>query len=245
VNCIAHRGFAAIYPENTLTAIERAVAAGTDGIEVDVRRCGSGEVVVVHDETLDRVTDGSGAVADHSLAELRDLDVLGTGEGIPTLAEVVTAVPDDTLLNVELKEEGVTADAVGIAADHGGDLLISSFDPAALETARDVGAESLALIFATDARGSLADASDLGCRAVHPHRKLCDAQFVDRCHGTGFAVNAWTIESHDHGSRLRGIGVDGLIADAPDYCGLDREIERPDGDETSNATRETGNRETI
>jgi len=89
---IAHRGFADRYPENTLRAVREA-SRFADEVEVDVRRCDSGELVVVHDCTVDRVTDEEGAVAHHSLAELRALDVLGTGEGVPTLAEVLSAVP--------------------------------------------------------------------------------------------------------------------------------------------------------
>ena len=108
---IAHRGFAGVNPENTLTAVGEA-ATVADAVEVDIRRCATGELVVVHDETVDRVTDGEGPVADHSLAELRGLDVLGTGEGVPTLEAVLEAVPDGVGANVELKEPGTAADAL-------------------------------------------------------------------------------------------------------------------------------------
>ncbi|PSQ60363.1 MAG: glycerophosphodiester phosphodiesterase [Halobacteriales archaeon SW_9_67_25] len=218
MNCIAHRGFAATYPENTLAAVRGAVEAGADAVEVDIRRCGSGEVVVIHDNTLDRVTDGAGGVADHSLATLRDLDVLGTGEGVPTLADVVATVPDGVGLNVELKETGLAADALAAADDHGGDLLVSSFETATLREARAAGAESLALLVGPGSECPLEDARTLDCRAVHPYRELCDATFVDRCHDAGFAVNAWTVRSADEARRLGAAAVDGLIADAPAYC---------------------------
>jgi glycerophosphoryl diester phosphodiesterase len=227
VNCIAHRGFAATIPENTVRAVREAVAAGADAVEVDVRRCGSGEVVVVHDATVDRVTDGTGTVADHSRSELTALDVLDTDEGIPTLAEVVAALDDGVGLNVELKETGLAADTLAVISDHGGDVLLSSFEADALREARDAGTASLALLFASDSEGALDAARSLECRAVHPHREFCDASFVERCHGEEFAVNAWTVRSRDEARRLRAAGVDGLIADAPAYC---RAADVPSGD---------------
>lgn len=218
VNCLAHRGFAETSPENTVRAVGDAVAAGADAVEIDVRRCGSGEVVVVHDGTVDRVTDGTGAVADRSRSELAALDVLGTDEGIPTLGEVVVALDDGVGLNVELKETGLAGDTLGVVSEHGGDVLLSSFDVEALREARDAGGESLALLFASDPDRALDAARSLECRAVHPHRDLCEASFVEKCHGAGFAINAWTVRSADEARRLRAAGVDGLIADAPAYC---------------------------
>ncbi len=228
MDCIAHRGFAATYPENTLPAVRGAVAAGADGVEVDVRRCATGEVVVIHDETVDRVTDGTGAVADHSLADLRDVDVLGIGEGVPTLADVVATLPGGVTLHVELKETGLADDTLAVATEHGGEVVVSSFEAGALREAREAGAESLAVLCASSADDALAEARRLDCRAVHPHRDLCDSTFVDRCHEAGFVVNAWTVESSDQSERLRGAGVDGVIADALAYCGADCSPSSPD-----------------
>lgn len=228
MNCIAHRGFAATYPENTLSAVRGAVAAGADCVEVDARRCATGEIVVIHDETVDRVTDGTGAVADHSLSGLGGLDVLGTGEGVPTLAAVAAALPDGVALNVELKETGLAADALAAVADHGGDVLVSSFETDALREAREAGAGSLAVLFASDAECALGEARRLDCRAVHPHRDRCNRTLVDRCHGAGFAVNAWTVRSSDQAERLHDAGVDGVIADAPACCGADCSPSSPD-----------------
>ena len=230
MNCIAHRGFADTYPENTLTAIRRALEAGADGVEVDVRRCGSGEPVVIHDETVDRVTDRSGAVSALSRSELADCSVLGTGDGVPTLDAVCEALPADVRLHLELKEVGVAADAVVLAADYPFGLLVSSFEPAALEAAADVGDVPLAYLFGSgrdlplvsrlqsDPDATLATARDLGCAAVNPHWSHCDAAFVERAHSAGFAVNAWTVRSQDTADTLAAAGVDGLISDAPEVC---------------------------
>ncbi|MEF8887031.1 MAG: glycerophosphodiester phosphodiesterase [Haloarculaceae archaeon] len=236
MDCIAHRGFAETNPENTLAAVRAAGSAGegadastetaaaddpgapdptADAVEVDVRRCGSGELVVIHDETVDRVSDGTGRVGDLALAQLRDLAVLGTGAGVPTLAEVLeaTAVP----LNVELKERGLAGDALALADETGTDAWYSAFDPAAVREVRERGGDA-ALLFAEDADTALERARRLGCVAVHPHHSLCDAAFVGRAGEAGLAVNAWTVRSRETAAALAEAGVDGVIADAPGYC---------------------------
>ena len=201
---IAHRGFALRFPENTVFAAA-AAAEVADLVEVDVRRCGTGEPVVVHDGTVDRVTDGTGRVADHSLSALRDLDVLDSGEPIPTLRAVFDAVPASVGVNVELKEPEVAADAVAVAADADNDVLVSSFDPAV----------PLAHIFEAGPREGLATAREFGCAAVHPYHECCTAAFVERAHAGGLSVHAWTVADAATADRLHEVGVDGVIADRP------------------------------
>lgn len=235
MDCIAHRGFAETYPENTLAAVraaggtdaganvrtetgpDAAADAGptADAVEVDVRRCGSGELVVIHDEAVGRVTDATGRVADLTLGQLRELDVLGTGAGVPTLDEVfeAAAVP----LNVELKERGLAGDALERADDAAADAWYSAFDPVAVEAVRERGGEA-ALLFAEEADGALDRARRLGCAVAHPHHSLCDAGFVERAGEAGLTVNAWTVRSPETAAELAAAGVDGLIADAPSYC---------------------------
>jgi len=230
VNCIAHRGFAGTFAENTLLAVRRALAEGADGIEIDVRRCGSGEPVVIHDATVDRVTDRSGAVSALSRSALTDCSVLDTGEGVPTLEAVCECLPADVRLHVELKEPGVAADAVSVADSYPFDLQVSSFEPEALQAVAAVSDAPLAYLFGTDSSipfvsrfrtgpdSALSTARNLGCDAVHPHWKHCSQAFVERAHEAGFAVNAWTVQSSETAQALAAAGVDGLIADAPAYC---------------------------
>lgn len=236
MDCIAHRGFAETNPENTLAAVRAAGSAGeganasaetaaagdrgapcptADAVEVDVRRCGSGELVVIHDETVDRVSDGTGQVGDLALAELRDLDVLGTGAGVPTLAEVLEAMA--VPLNVELKERGLAGDALALADGTGADAWYSAFDPAAVREVREYGGDA-ALLFAEDGDAAFDRARRLDCVAVHPHHSLCDAAFVGRAEEAGLAVNAWTVRSRETAATLAEAGVDGVVADAPGYC---------------------------
>jgi glycerophosphoryl diester phosphodiesterase len=218
VNCIAHRGFAGEHPENTLDAVRAAVAQGADGIEVDVRRCGSGELVVIHDETVDRVTAATGAVCEFSRAELADLAVLGTAAGVPTLDAVCQAVPSSVDLHLELKES-VAADAAAVARRHDCQFVLSSL---AADRLRPVaGADPpvpLALVFAGEPAQALDVAADLGCVAVHPHWSLCTTDFVASAHEQGCAVNAWTVDSPETAAQLTERGVDGVMVDSPEDC---------------------------
>lgn len=210
---IAHRGFAGTYPENTLDAVSGA-AQVADEVEVDVRRCESGELVVIHDATVDRVTDGEGAVARHTLRELRDLDVLGTGEGVPTLREVFEAVPPAVGVNVELKEVGLADDVLSLAREVDAQVTVSSFHANELEGCRGIdSAVPRAYLFDEDVDHALEFARDLDCCYLHPAADACTAELVEAAHGEGMCVNVWTVDSREDADRLADLGVDGLIAD--------------------------------
>jgi glycerophosphoryl diester phosphodiesterase len=209
---IAHRGFADRYPENTLRAVREA-SRFADEVEVDVRRCDSGELVVVHDCTVDRVTDGEGAVAHHSLAELRALDVLGTGEGVPTLAEVLSAVPPTVGVNAELKEVGLADDVLRLAARADAQVTVSSFHANELEGCRGVDeAVPRAYLFEDDPDQALAFARETDCAYLHPAVDAVDERLVNRAHHDGMSVNAWTVADRATAERLCDLGVDGIIA---------------------------------
>jgi glycerophosphoryl diester phosphodiesterase len=217
VRCIAHRGFAERHPENTVAAV-RAASEHADTIEIDLRRCGSGEPVVIHDATVDRVTDGSGAVADLSAETLADLDVLGSGEGVPTFDAVLEAIPEAVVLNTELKEEGLAADVLDAADNAGVDLLVSSFEPSVLTETREVSGGDLAYLTAAETEPAIEQARDLDCTAIHPHWQLCLDDFVESAHDADLAVNAWTVPSRHDATALAHVGVDGIVVDRPDVC---------------------------
>ncbi|PSQ17718.1 glycerophosphodiester phosphodiesterase [Halobacteriales archaeon QS_8_69_26] len=212
---IAHRGFGGEYPENTLTAFRQA-AERADVVEMDVRRCGSGELVVMHDETLERTTDGSGRVDETDLSTLRDLDVLGTGEGVPTLAEALDAVPPEVGVTVELKED-VVDDALPVL-DVENEVVVSAFDESVLERVTDRGGPPTARTVLPGNRGAFEGAIELGCSAVHPERMnvFLFPDLVERAHRAGMAVNVWTVHERDDAARLAAEGVDGLTSDHPD-----------------------------
>ena len=209
----AHRGFADEFPENTLAAVQAATRVA-DEIEIDVRRCGSGELVVFHDETLDRVTDAEGPVTDWSLEELRTVSVLGTDERIPTLSETIDLVPSDVRLNVELKDAEIAADAVDVVSGADCPILFSSFLPDAIEQVTETSDHQTALIFREQPDVNVERAVELGCERIHPKWWLVlRPRLVRRANDRGLSVHAWTIHHRVTARLLRRRGVDGVIAD--------------------------------
>lgn len=217
MNLIAHRGFAGEAPENTVAAMDHAVARGADAVEFDVRRCGSGDPVVVHDATVDRVTDGSGRVDATTADELAELDVLGSGEGIPTLSAVLDAVPPEVWINAELKEP-VVSEALPALRSAPNDLLVSSFDPEILgRVADEFPGTDTAYLCVAGQPDAVERARSLGCTAIHPELDLALSEgFLDRAREADLRTNAWTVEDRETAGRLREAGVDGVIADRSD-----------------------------
>jgi len=223
VKLIAHRGFAEENPENTLRAVRNAQDQA-DMVEVDVRRCGSGELVVFHDETVDRVTDGVGAVSEYALPELRALNVLESGESVPTLTAVLAALPDHVGINVELKEP-VAADALELLDTVKNEVLVSSFEESILRDIRDADdGVPTALVWAGEGGDPIDRARDLDCRAIHPEWSLCDAGFVKRAHSADLEVNAWTVVRKSTADDLQSLGVDGVIADSSDVIETENDL---------------------
>lgn len=218
MRCIAHRGFAGLYPENTLTAIRQA-AERADMIEVDVRQCRSGDPVVIHDETVDRVTDSTGAVADISLATLQSMDVLGTGEGVPSLEAVLRTVPDGVGLNLELKEPDLVEPVIDLIEAFDTEVLLSSFDVETLATARDLDPSiDRALLVDSSSEAAIERAASLDCTAIHPHWRLVDFALLERAHRSDLDVTVWPISDPERTAEYEKMGVDGVIVEEPVGC---------------------------
>lgn len=225
---IAHRGASADAIENTLAAFRRARADGADGVELDVMRCATGEVIVFHDDDLVRLGGRAAATRALALAELRAID-LGGGERIPLLDEVLEEL-GPLVVNVELKsrrrfaDDGLAAAVADILARHdtGARALVSSFDPWLLARfARRAPAIATALLFAHDQSLPLRRAWAaplLRPRALHPEALLVDAGRVRRWHARGYAVNVWTVDAAAELRRLAALGVDGIITNRPTFA---------------------------
>jgi glycerophosphoryl diester phosphodiesterase len=228
---IAHRGASADAVENTLAAFRRARADGADGVELDVMRCASGEVVVFHDDDLMRLGGRAGATRAASWAELRELD-LGLGERIPRLEDVLEEL-GPLLVNVELKsppsfwarlaprDDGLAAAVAATLRHHGtGErALVSSFDPILLARFR-LRARQVAtgLLVAHDQARPFRDAWPahlLRPSAVHPESQLVDARALRGWHARGLAVNVWTVDDPAELRLLCALGVDGVITNQP------------------------------
>jgi glycerophosphoryl diester phosphodiesterase len=221
---IAHRGCADEYPENTLLAVERS-SDRLPAVELDVRRCASGELVVFHDETVDRVTDGTGAVAETGWPELRALTVLDSGEGIPLLSEALAALSPNVTVQVELKETGVGADAAAVVRDSGVDARFTSFLPEALAEIREAAPDaSRGYLFGegVGVEAGLETALELDCDHLHPRAELCiDTDVVERARTAGLSVVAWGAYDAATVDALRAAGVDGATADSWTLAGAE------------------------
>ncbi|MCU4925278.1 glycerophosphodiester phosphodiesterase [Halobacteria archaeon AArc-dxtr1] len=213
---IAHRGFAATAPENTIGAIESA-AAQADAVEFDVRRCGSGELVVIHDETVDRVTDGTGRVDEIDLAELTTLSVLDSGERVPTLEAVLEALPPTVEVNLEMKAAGIAADVLAALEGVENRVVTTSFLEDELRAIRERDREQpTGLLVSRHLETPVTTAVELDCDVVGANYWRClSTTLVPRAKALGLEVHAWTVERRTVARLLALRGVDCVSADRP------------------------------
>lgn len=217
MRCIAHRGFAGVYPENTLSAVRQA-AQRADVIELDVRRCGSGDLVIVHDEMVDDLTESEGRVDELSADTLASLNVAGSGEGIPTLEGVLKVVPPDVGLDLELKETGLVGDVAALVGNVDNEVWLSSFDVSILSRAAEETDLALVLIVGSSSEAGIERAAGLDCAGIAPHWRLLDFALLERAHRSDLAVYPWTITDPSRAENFQKMGVDGIIADEPAAC---------------------------
>lgn len=223
VYVIGHRGAAGHAPENTLISFNKAVELGADMVELDVHLCATGEPVVIHDDTVDRTTNGSGRVQNLSLDDLKRLDA-GDGERVPTLMEVIDEMSGRAALNVELKGLGcvdqvheVISDAVGEGLVSHDELLISSFHLGMLEWMRALSDDVRLGVLVGEAPGKVIEfARRVGAYSVNPYHKRMSLEFVSMARGLGLKIYPWTVNEPGDIARAKAMGVDGLISDYPE-----------------------------
>ena len=213
--------------ENTLPAFEAAVAEGAEAIELDVRVCGTGEVVVAHDATLERITGGADprAIAELPLAELGRVTLPG-GARVSTLAEVLAFARERRLaVNVEMKRDAPSRTAIVRALarllgrwDPAHAVLVSSFDPAMLAGLRLLLPQVSLAVLVHRTRWHRLHAAmgvPVGAAAVNLERTLTRPDLIAALRARGFAINVWTVNDPGEARDLAALGVDGLITDAP------------------------------
>lgn len=230
---IAHRGAGLLAPENTLAALRRGAAAGYRMFELDAKLSGDGALVLMHDETLERTTDGRGRVAAASLADLMRLDAGSwhsagyAGEGVATLTRAAAWLRANGLhANLEIKpcpgRERETGAAVAIEAamlwqDAPVPPLLSSFSDEALEAARRAAPWlPRALLLEALPADWTARCRELGCVALVVREDALDEPAVARAHAAGLRVLAYTVDDPQRVAALESWGLDGLITDALD-----------------------------
>jgi glycerophosphoryl diester phosphodiesterase len=225
---IAHRGASALYPENTLRAFIAAADLGADMCEFDVRMTRDGEVVVIHDATVNRTTDGRGRVAAMSADAIKGLDagvrfgVKFRNEAVPTLAEVAAALSGQCGrrcgMDVELKARGLEARVCDVLRERRviENSIVSSFDWDQLKV---VAAEEpglrLALLGEKAPSVLLQAAATMHAFAMAPRFDIADAALCAEAHRRGLAVYVWTVDDAPTMRRLIAAGVDGIMTNNP------------------------------
>lgn len=228
----AHRGASNYAPENTLAAFILAVKLGADAIELDAKLSRDGQVVVIHDQTVDRTTPASGRVAEMTLEELRKLDagshfdLAFKDEPVPSLEQVFEAVGRKIFINIELtnyasKTDDLPLKVAQLVKRHNLSqwVMFSSFNPLALRRAHKVLPEvPIALLCLRGQKGAWARSwlgALVGYQALHPHYSDVDESMVSKLHRRGCRIHPYTVNELNEMERLVQLDVDGLITDDP------------------------------
>jgi glycerophosphoryl diester phosphodiesterase len=231
----AHRGACAHAPENTIASFELALAQGADAIELDVKLSSDGYVVVHHDDTVDRTTDGKGRIKNLTLTELKKLDAGSffsekfKGEKIPTLEDVFEAVGKRTFINIELtnyktRGDNLVETVCMLVKKHNMQkrILFSSFFASNLSKARsylpDVPRGLLALNGVLGAWARSFGFAFGKYEALHPFLKDTSQQQVARVHRLNRRIHVWTVNKQEDMRRLFDWGVDGIFTDDPELA---------------------------
>lgn len=210
-----HRGASAEYPENTLPAFRRALELGVEGIELDVHLSADGVPVVIHDETVDRTTNGQGAVADLTVEQLRQLDA-GQGEYVPTLAEVLDLVGDKLHVDIEVKANAAGEAVLKEVEGRSTRWLISSFDWDVLRYVRSVDKDADLWVLAVGATDeALATVEEVGAGALAIWQRALDEDIARYLAEKGVKFWPWTVNDVDQARRFLEWGAIGICTDDP------------------------------
>jgi glycerophosphoryl diester phosphodiesterase len=243
---MAHRGGAGLWPENTMYAFSRAARAGTDVLEMDMHSTSDGALVIIHDDTVDRTTNGAGRVNSLTLAQLKALDAgyrwspdggrtfpyRGQGITVPTLQEVFSAFPE-MRFNIDIKQAkpSLASSFCRMIRESGmtSRVMVASFKPSALDEFRRDCPEVATSASAADVLAFLAlktEPPEAAERVPLPQalqvpeyaggRQVVTREFVDAAHQRHLEVHVWTINDEAAMRRMLDLGVDGIITDFPD-----------------------------
>jgi glycerophosphoryl diester phosphodiesterase len=226
---LGHRGARAYAPMNTIPSFELALKQGADGIELDTHFSKDGQLIVLHDFSVDATTNGKGLAKDMTLAELKALDAGSSfspeyaGTRIPILDEVFEAVGKKLFINVEIKSETQETDGVEQAvadciARHSlqGSVIVSSFNPLALRRYRAIQPEvPIGYLYSPEYDFSEA-MEGFPHEARHPQDQMIDAAYMKWAREHNYRVNTWTVNDPVRAVTLHKLGVDAIITDKPD-----------------------------
>ncbi|MGJ8715122.1 glycerophosphodiester phosphodiesterase [Maribacter stanieri] len=220
---IGHRGAMGHETENTLPSIQKAMDLGVDMIEIDVFKIKSGEIVVFHDDTLERLTNAPGNIEDYYITDLNKVIVEG-GHKIPMLQDVLKLINNKVALNIELKGAG-TADKVNFIMNYyiekknwsPDNFIISSFNLDELKEMRKRNPKvAIAVLTEENPVDAIAVAKELNAVAINPYFKNLDLEKANEIRDAGFKIYTWTVNEPSDIDAMKHIGVDGIITNFPE-----------------------------
>ncbi|MBB6444862.1 glycerophosphodiester phosphodiesterase [Bacillus benzoevorans] len=234
----AHRGFSALYPENTMIAFKKAGDAGADGIELDVQLTKEGEVVVIHDEKVNRTTDGSGYVKDLTYSEIKSLNAgMNRKSEVPSLREVLQWLTENQLIcNIELKNNvfayaGMEEKVIKLIREYGLShrIILSSFNHNSLVLCRRLAPEiETAALLSQQIYQPWVYAASIGVQGIHPKYVHLSDDTLQQSLANGVAVRPYTVNKGKHMRRLFHYGCTAFITDDPAYAvSLRRNLNNP------------------
>ena len=214
---IGHRGAKGYVAENTLASFQKAIELKVDGIELDVHLSSDGEIMVIHDQTIDRTTIGNGFVKDFTSYELKQF-------GIPTLTQVLNLLNHNFFVNIELKSnysvEKVIILIEKYVSENNWDynnFMISSFLWTNLEVVSHRNNQIKIGVLTEDAiEKALAFAKEIKAFSINPYFKLLNVENVRLIHKEGFQIHTWTVNSSEDITFVKSLNVEGIISDFPD-----------------------------
>ncbi|NHJ47958.1 MAG: glycerophosphodiester phosphodiesterase [Asgard group archaeon] len=224
-----HRGASAVEPENTIRAFIRAFDDGADGIEFDIRLTADKKIVVIHDKTINRTSNGKGLVKDYTFDELLKFD-FGLGERIPLLAEVLTNFGNNYWLNIEVKELGFEQQLVNLLKilNVKEKIVISSFKEKALIDIKKLD-RSLCTAFIYNMKNPNLEhlKSSMGIDSIHPKMNLVTKRLVKKADELNLPIRTWTVDQPKDAIKLAKLGIDTIITNNPKVIAqaLDRKNE--------------------
>ena len=218
IEVIGHRGAAGLEPENTLRSVRRAIELGVDRVEIDVRVSKDGRLVIMHDETVDRTTNGHGYVSELTFDELRSLDA-GMGEKIPTLEEILRFTMGKAKLEIELKVPEATEPTIQLVEELNAEknVIVISFIHELLERVHDLNPNiRTGALFFEVPKDILQRALKVHAGSIHVYYRNVNSDLVKEAHKSGLEIAVWNPNRIEEMREMIGLGVDAIGSDRPD-----------------------------
>lgn len=220
---IGHRGAKGYIAENTLVSFEKAIAMGADAVELDIHVCATGELVVIHDFTVDRTTNDTGEVHKLSLTALKQLKVEDKYK-IPLFDEVLNLLKGKCVINIEMKGRHTAKPLSALLQKYTNgqgysynEIIVSSFQREELQVMSEINPDvHLGVLTQASVAQALEWAEEFSAKAIHPHYTLLTESNVKKAKDFGYKVYTWTVNEPEDIARVKDYGVDGIISDYPE-----------------------------